>query len=83
MLAATKVKKSCSENKDEQENEEVSGSFKSFVCAKQRYRNVQKKVCCTCKNAFLLIGPIVVFFSPFSLNSPLSIKRFYICLRKL
>ena len=33
--------------------------------AKQRKRNVQKKVCCTCKVAFLLIRPIVVF-SPFS-----------------
>ena len=26
-----------------------------------------KKVCCSCKVAFLLIRPIVVFFSPFSL----------------
>ena len=31
------------------------------ICAKQRQRNVQKKVCCTCKVAFLLIRPIVVF----------------------
>ena len=30
--------------------------------AKQRQRNVQKKVCCTCKVAFLLIRPIVVVF---------------------
>ena len=28
---------------------------------KQRQRNVQKKVCCTCKVALLLIRPIVVF----------------------
>ena len=35
-------------------------------------------VCCTCKVAFLLIRPIVVF-SPFSLRSPLfSSTRFYI-----
>ena len=56
-------------------------------CAKQRQRNVQKKkkcaarakkVCCTCKVTFLLIRPIVVFFTPFSLPSPLSITRFYI-----
>ena len=42
-------------------------------CAKleQRQRNVQKKVCGTCKVVFLLIRPIVVF-SPFSLPSPLS-----------
>ena len=33
--------------------------------AKQRQRNVLKKVCCTCKVAFLLIRP------------PLSITRFY------
>ena len=46
--------------------------------AKQRQRNVQKKVCCTCKVAFLLIRPIVVVFLPFSLPSPLSIIRFYI-----
>ena len=39
--------------------------------AKQWQRNVQKltkKVCCTCKVAFLLIRPIVVF-SPSSLPS--------------
>ena len=29
--------------------------------AKQRQRNVQKKVCCTCKVDFLLIRPIVGF----------------------
>ena len=28
--------------------------------AKQRQRNVQKKVCCTCKVAFLLIGHFTV-----------------------
>ena len=33
-----------------------------FSRAKQRQRNVQK-VCCTCKVAFLLIRPIVVFFT--------------------
>ena len=44
---------------------------------KQRQRNVQKKVCCTCKVGFLLIRPIVVF-SPFSLPSPLRITLFYI-----
>ena len=38
---------------------EVSGC--SF--AKQRQRNVQKKVCCTCKVAFLLIRPIDVNFT--------------------
>ena len=37
---------------------EVSGCSR----AKQRQRNVQRKVCCTCKVAFLLIiRPIVVF----------------------
>ena len=50
---------------------EVSGC--SF--AKQRQRNIQKKVCCTCKVAFLLIIPIDVF-SLFSLPSPLITTRF-------
>ena len=45
--------------------------------AKQRQRNVQKKVCCTGKVAFLPIRPIVVF-SPFSFPSPLHITRLYI-----
>ena len=44
--------------------------------AKQRQRNVQKKMCCTCKDVFLLIRPIVVL-SSFSLPSPLSMTRFY------
>ena len=44
--------------------------------ARQRQRNVQK-VCSTCKVAFLLIRPIVVF-SLFSFPSPLSITRLYI-----
>ena len=39
--------------------------------AKQRQRNVQKKVCCTCKIAFLLIRPIVVFYRSPALPSPL------------
>ena len=47
-------------------------------CAKQRQRNIQKKVCCTCKVAFLLITPIVVFHRSPALPSPLSITRFYI-----
>ena len=58
----------------------VTEKFLEVSCrsrAKQRQRNVQKKVCCTCKTAFLLIRPVVVF-SPFSLPSPLSITRFYI-----
>ena len=46
--------------------------------AKQLQRNVQKKVCCTCKVAFLLIRPIVVFHRSPALPSPLSITLFYI-----
>ena len=47
--------------------------------AKQHQRNVQKKkVCCTCKVAFLLIRPIVVFHRSPALPLPLSITRFYI-----
>ena len=37
-----------------------------------------KKMCCTCKVAFLLIRPIVVFHRSPALPSPLSITRFYI-----
>ena len=46
--------------------------------AKQLQRNVQKKVCCTCKVAFLLIRPIVVFHRSPALPSSLSITLFYI-----
>ena len=63
--------------------ERVTGKFLKFSrCsgAKQRHRNV-KKVCYTCKVAFLLIRPIV-FFLPFSLPLPLSITRFYILFEK-
>ena len=49
--------------------------------AKQRQRNLQKKVCCTYKVAFLLIRPIVVS-SPLSLLSPPSITRLYILFAK-
>ena len=60
--------------------ERVTGKFLKFShCsrAKQRNRNVQK-VCYTCKVAFLLIRPIVVFHRSPALPSPLSITRFYI-----
>ena len=43
--------------------------------AKQRQRNVLKKVCFTCKVAFLRIRPIVVFHRSSALPSPLT--RFY------
>ena len=45
---------------------------------KQRQRNVQKIVCYTCKVAFLVIRPIVVFHLSPALPSPLSITRFHI-----
>ena len=65
-----KEKMSSSEKKVNESTYDIS-SINKFLevsrCsrAKQRKRNVQKKVCCTCKVAFLLIRPIVVF-SPFS-----------------
>ena len=46
--------------------------------AKQRQRNVQKQFCCSCKVAFLLFRPIVVFHRSPALPSPLAITRFYI-----
>ena len=57
-------------------NQEASGSFTLQSC-KTTAKKCTKKVCCTCKVAFLLIRPIFVF-SPFSLPSPLRITRFYI-----
>ena len=45
---------------------------------KRRQRNVQKRCAARAKLLFCQLGPIVVFFLPFSLPSPLSITRFYI-----
>ena len=45
-------------------HKKVSGSFTLQSC-KTTAKKCTKKVCCTCKVAFLLIRPIVVF-SPFS-----------------
>ena len=53
------------------------------IRAKQRPRNVQEKCAARAKVAFLLIRPIVVFFSPFSLPPSLSIHDFIFCLNKL
>ena len=41
-----------------------------------------KIVCCTCKVAFSLIRPIIVFHEPFSLHSSLSITRYCILFEK-
>ena len=64
--------------KSEQETRKVqSGSFTLWSC-KTTAEKCTKKVCCTCKVAFLLIRPIVVF-PPFSgIPLPLIITRFYI-----
>ena len=86
MLAATRVKMSDSEkrvNKNTSDIPSIKRVTRKFLevsrnsCAKQRQRNVKKKLCCTCEVAFLLIRPNVVFL-PFSLPSPLSIIRFYV-----
>ena len=63
-------------------------SLRSFwkihvVVAQKKGKEMTKKVCCTCKVAFLLIRPIVVFYRSPALPSPLSTTRFYICLNKL
>ena len=50
---------------------DVSGTITLKSC-KTTAKKCTKKVCCTCKVSFLLIRPIV-FFSPFSLPSPLGI----------
>ena len=65
-----KEKMSGSEKKSEREHvrhflhKKVSGSLTLWSC-KTTAKKCTKKVCCTCKVAFLLIRPIVVF-SPFS-----------------
>ena len=53
-----KVKMSSSEKSEREHVRHLEVSRCS--CAKQRQRNVQKKVCCTCKMP-LLIRPIAVF----------------------
>ena len=58
-------------------NKKVSGSFALWSC-KTTAKKCTRKVCCTCKVAFLLIRPIVVFHRSPALPSPLSITRFYI-----
>ena len=66
------------------EKKVIENTYSRCSRAKQRQRNVQKKVCCTSKVAFLLIIPIVVFHRSPALPSPLRITRFYIfCLDKL
>ena len=78
-----KVKMSGSEKKSEREHvrhflhKKVSGSFTLWSC-KTTANKCTKKVCGTCKVAFLLIRPIVVFLRSPALPSPLSITRFYI-----
>ena len=52
------------------------------VVVQNNGKQMYKKVCCTCKVAFLPIRPIVVF-SPFSFPSQLSITRLYILFSKL
>ena len=70
-----KEKMSGSEKKSEREHErhflhkKVSGSFTLWSC-KTTAKKCTKKVCCTCKVAFLLIKPFVPF-SSFLLPSPL------------
>ena len=81
-----KVKMSGSEKKVNENTYDISSIkrvTKKFLevsrCsrAKQQQRNVQK-LCCTCKVAFLLIRPIVLFHRSPPLPSPLSITRFYV-----
>ena len=65
-------------------NEEVSGSFTLESC-KTTAKKCTKKVCCTCKVAFLLIRPTIrpiVVFQSWSLPLLLSITRFYILLEQ-
>ena len=60
-------------------NQDMFGSFTLQSC-KTTAKKCTKQVCYTCKVAFLLIRPIVVF-SPFSFPSPLSTARLYRAIR--
>ena len=80
-----KVKMSGSEKKVNEKTYDISPvkrvtkKFLGVSCcsrAKQRQRKCTKKVYCTCKVAFLLIRPTVVFHRSLALSSPLSITRF-------
>ena len=87
MLAATKVKMNGSEKNAKIKNRYDISSIKRVtrkflevsLCSgtKEQHKKCTKKVGCTCKVAFSLIRPTIVF-SPFSLPSLLSITRFYI-----
>ena len=72
---------SSSEKKVNKNSYDIS-YIKNFLavshCSRAKQRHYTKKVCCTCKVAFLLIRPIVVFHRSPALPSPLSITRFYI-----
>ena len=59
----------------------IKGVTRKFLEVSRRSRAKQltaKNVCSTCKAAFLLIGPIVVFHCSPALPSLLSITQFYI-----
>ena len=74
-----KVIMSGSERKSEQENVRVRSFWKFHVVVVQNNgKETYKKVCCTCKVAFLLIRPTVVVHRSPALPSPLSITRFHI-----
>ena len=74
-----KVIMSGSERKSEQENVRLRSFWKFHVVVVQNNgKETYKKVCCTCKVAFLLIRPTVVVHRSPALPSPLSITRFHI-----
>ena len=73
------------ENKQTNNEQEHTRKFLEVSCrsrAKQRRRNVQK-VCCTCRVAFSLIRPIVVFFYLSRCFCRLALHDFLFCLSKL
>jgi len=55
-------------------------SFWKFhiVVVQNNSKEMYKKICYTCKIAFVLIRPIVVFHHSLALPSPFTITRFYI-----
>ena len=73
MLEATRVKMSDSEERVNKNTSDIPSTAKKFT----------KRVCCTCKVAFLLIRPIAVFFYRSRCLRRLALYDFIFCLSKL
>ena len=81
-MSGSEKKKSERERVQHFLHKKVSGRFTLWSC-KTTANKCTKKVCCTCKVAFLLIRPIVVFLRSPALPSLLALHDSIFCLNKL